>query len=214
MSVYLINISLLVGAILSWGIMWPLIDARKGSWYSAELKESSLHGLQGYRIFIAIAMILGDGLYNFFKVLGCTLYGLYRQLLGRDLGTDVLPSSGRSSPVITPSLSYDDQRRTRLFLKDQIPARFAITGYVTIAIISTATLQHIFPQLKWYYAVVIDITAPPLAFCNAYGTGLTDWSLGSTYGKLAIFTISAWAGASHGGFSSMWSHAELCIHNI
>ena len=38
-----------------------------------------------------------------------------------------------------------------------------------------------------------------MAFCNAYGCGLTDWSLASTYGKLAIFTIGAWAGAAHGG---------------
>ncbi|KAB1211111.1 putative metal-nicotianamine transporter YSL7 [Morella rubra] len=195
---HLINVSLLVGAILSWGIMWPLIDARKGSWYPAELSQSSLHGLQGYRVFIAIAMILGDGLYNFFKVLGLTLFGLYRQLLSKDAGT-VLPSSGRSSTVIPPSLSYDDRRRTQLFLKDEIPTWFAITGYVTIAIISTATLPHMFPQLKWYYVVVMYIIAPLLAFCNAYGTGLTDWSLVSTYGKLAIFTIGAWAGASHGG---------------
>lgn len=49
------------------------------------------------------------------------------------------------------------------------------------------------------YILVIYIFAPPLAFCNAYGCGLTDWSLASTYGKLAIFTIGAWAGASHGG---------------
>ncbi|KAB1211118.1 putative metal-nicotianamine transporter YSL7 [Morella rubra] len=173
-------------------------QAKQPTWPARLQGNSSFH-VQKPKIFIAIAMILGDGLYNFFKVLGCTLFGLYRQLLSRDLGTDVLPSSGRSSPVITPSLSYDDQRRTRLFLKDQIPTWFAITGYVTIAIISTATLPHIFPQLKWYYAVVIYIIAPPLAFCNAYGTGLTDWSLGSTYGKLAIFTIGAWAGASHGG---------------
>jgi hypothetical protein len=47
---YLINISLLVGAILSWGVMWPLIDAKKGSWFSADLKSSSLHGLQGYKV--------------------------------------------------------------------------------------------------------------------------------------------------------------------
>lgn len=47
---YIINISLLVGGILSWGVMWPLIDARKGDWYSAELKSSSLHGLQGYKV--------------------------------------------------------------------------------------------------------------------------------------------------------------------
>ncbi|KAG6659102.1 hypothetical protein CIPAW_03G009700 [Carya illinoinensis] len=195
---YLINISLLIGAILSWGIMWPLIDAKKGSWYPAELSSSSLHGLQGYRVFIAIAMILGDGLYNFFKVLGHTLFGLYHQLQNKDSGS-VLSVSDRSSPVIPPSLSYDDQRRAQLFLKDQIPTWFAIAGYVTIAIISAATLPHIFPQLKWYYIVVIYITAPTLAFCNAYGCGLTDWSLASTYGKLAIFTIGAWAGASHGG---------------
>ncbi|KAK6148563.1 hypothetical protein DH2020_019475 [Rehmannia glutinosa] len=28
-----------------------------------------------------------------------------------------------------------------------------------------------------------------LAFCNAFGCGLTDWSLASAYGKLAIFTM-------------------------
>ncbi|KAL2499116.1 putative metal-nicotianamine transporter YSL7 [Abeliophyllum distichum] len=194
---YLINISLLVGAILSWGIMWPLIEDRKGDWYSAEYKSSSLHGLQGYRVFIAIAMILGDGLYNFFKVLGHTAFGLYHQIHDKNSRL-VLPVGGRSSSPLD-SLSYDDQRRTQLFLKDQIPIWLAIVGYITIAIISAATLPHIFPPLKWYYIVVIYIFAPTLAFCNAYGCGLTDWSLASTYGKLAIFVIGAWAGSSHGG---------------
>lgn len=195
---YLINVSLLVGAILSWGIMWPLINDRKGHWYSAEYSPSSLHGLQGYKVFIAIAMILGDGLYNFFKVLTRTLSGLYLQLRNKNTGP-VLPVDGQSSPSTTPSLSYDDQRRTQLFLKDQIPTWVAIIGYLTIALISTITLPHIFHPLKWYYIVVIYIFAPTLAFCNAYGCGLTDWSLASTYGKLAIFVIGAWAGASHGG---------------
>lgn len=143
-------------------------------------------------------MILGDGLYNFLKVLSRTLLGLYKQLRKKDSGV-VIPLAGNSSLQSTPSQSYDDQIRTQLFLKDQIPLWLAIAGYVTIAIISAATLPHIFHQLKWYYIVVIYIIAPPLAFCNAYGCGLTDWSLASTYGKLAIFTIGAWAGASHGG---------------
>ncbi|GAV59900.1 OPT domain-containing protein [Cephalotus follicularis] len=195
---YLINISMLVGAVLSWGIMWPLIDARKGDWFPADLSPSSLHGLQGYRVFIAIAMILGDGLYNFFKVLGRTLFGLYHQVFKKDSHT-ILPVGNSSSHVNPPSLSYDDHRRTHLFLKDQIPKWFAFAGYITIAIISAATVPHIFHQLKWYYIVVIYIIAPTLAFCNAYGCGLTDWSLASTYGKLAIFTIGGWAGANHGG---------------
>jgi OPT family oligopeptide transporter len=191
---YIINISLLLGGILSWGLMWPLIEDKKGDWYSQSLPLTDLHSLQGYRIFIAIAMILGDGLYNFIKVLGRTLAGLYYQLQGRQ-ARSTLPvvESPESSKV-----SYDDQIRTHLFLKDQIPTWFAVAGYVLIAAISTATLPHIFPQLKWYYIVVLYIFAPTLAFCNAYGSGLTDWSLASTYGKLAIFTIGAWAG-THGG---------------
>ncbi|KAL7231135.1 hypothetical protein ACSBR2_009411 [Camellia fascicularis] len=196
---HLINVSLLLGAILSWGIMWPLIYNQRGHWWQpADLSQSSLHGLQGYRVFIGIAMILGDGLYNFIKVLGITLFGLYRQLYVKDQGS-VLPVVGGVNPPKKPTVSYDDQRRTQLFLKDEIPACFAVVGYVGIAIISTAVLPHIFHQLKWYYIVVIYVFAPTLAFCNAYGCGLTDWSLASTYGKLAIFTIGAWAGSSHGG---------------
>ncbi|PIN15675.1 hypothetical protein CDL12_11685 [Handroanthus impetiginosus] len=194
---YLINVSLLLGAILSWGIMWPLIQNQKGHWYPANLSSSSLHGLQGYKVFIAIAMILGDGLYNFFKVLGHTLFGLYHQVRDKNAGL-VLPV-GVQSPPSPKATSYDDERRTQLFLKDQIPTWVAIVGYVTIGIISAATLPHIFRPLKWHYVVVIYIFAPVLAFCNAYGCGLTDWSLASTYGKLAIFVIGAWAGAAHGG---------------
>ncbi|KAF8398727.1 hypothetical protein HHK36_014585 [Tetracentron sinense] len=194
---YIINISLLVGAILSWGIMWPLIEKKEGDWYPAGLGPSNLHGIQGYRVFIAIAMILGDGLYNFFKVLGRTIFGLYQQFCNKD-NRDVLPLANSPSPV-TPSISFNDQRRTKLFLEDRIPTWFAVGGYVAIAAISAATLPHIFSQLKWYYVLVIYVFAPALAFCNAYGCGLTDWSLASTYGKLAIFTIGAWAGAAHGG---------------
>ncbi|KAG6742270.1 hypothetical protein POTOM_055560 [Populus tomentosa] len=119
------------------------------------------------------------------------------QICGRD-ATGALPIADSSSPK-TSRISYDEQRRTQIFLKDQIPTWFAVAGYVTIAAFSTTAVPHIFPELKWYYILVIYIFAPALAFCNAYGCGLTDWSLASTYGTLAIFVIGAWAGASHGG---------------
>uniref|UniRef100_A0A2N9HCR9 Metal-nicotianamine transporter YSL7 n=1 Tax=Fagus sylvatica TaxID=28930 RepID=A0A2N9HCR9_FAGSY len=147
-------------------------------------------------VFIAIAMILGDGLYNFLKVLSRTLFGLYHQLWNKDVSSD-LPVADHSSQV-SSQVSYDDKHRTQLFLKDKIPSWFAIGGYVAIAAVSVATLPHIFHELKWYYILVMYIFAPALAFCNAYGAGLTDWSLASTYGNLAIFIIGAWAGP-HGG---------------
>ncbi|XP_043695677.1 probable metal-nicotianamine transporter YSL7 [Telopea speciosissima] len=187
---YIINISVLIGGIIAWGIMWPLIETKKGDWYPASLKETSLHGLQGYRVFISIALILGDGLYHFVKVLSITVINFSKA--SKDKKDEGLSISD-------PSLSYDDERRTKLFLKDQIPTWFAVGGYVLIAIISIIVLPFIFHPLKWYFILIIYIFAPVLAFCNSYGCGLTDWSLASTYGKLAIFTIGAWAGASHGG---------------
>jgi OPT family oligopeptide transporter len=140
-------------------------------------------------------MILGDGLYNFVKVLGRTLFGLYNQFVTKE---SIAPPHDPNGSL-PPTLSFDDKRRTEFFLKEQIPPWFAVAGYVIIAIISIVTIPHIFHQLKWYHIVCIYMIAPALAFCNAYGCGLTDWSLASTYGKLAIFTIGAWAGASNGG---------------
>lgn len=142
-------------------------------------------------------MILGDGLYNFFKVLGRTLLGLYFHLRDKNIRHVIL--DGDNNSRIAASLSYDDTKRTRFFLKDELPSWIAFAGYITIAVISSATIPLIFHQLKWYYIVVLYIFAPALGFCNAYGCGLTNWSMAATYGKLAIFVVGAWAGAAHGG---------------
>ena len=47
---HIINISLLVGGILSWDLMWPLIEDRKGDWYPADLSSGSFSGLEGYKV--------------------------------------------------------------------------------------------------------------------------------------------------------------------
>ncbi|RCV34611.1 hypothetical protein SETIT_7G172900v2 [Setaria italica] len=195
---YIVNVSLLLGGIISWGVMWPLISTKKGSWYSESLPDSSLHGLNGYKVFITIAVILGDGLYNFLKVFirsVCAIISVYK-----NKNANTLPVSDDGTPIPTiETESFDDKRRVELFLKDQIPKVVALGGYVVLAAITIGCLPLIIPQLKWYHILAAYILAPILAFCNAYGCGLTDWSLASTYGKLAIFIIGAWAGASHGG---------------
>ncbi|KAJ8511251.1 hypothetical protein OPV22_001685 [Ensete ventricosum] len=194
---YIVNVSLLLGAILSWGLMWPLINNQKGHWYSADLPSSSLHSLQGYRVFLAVALILGDGLYNILKVPHRTIYSFVSA--SRKGPTSSLPISDGGRAVTSPAASFDDKRRTEVFVKDQIPKWVAYVGYNAIAIVSIVTIPHLFPPLKWYQILVAYVVAPLLAFCNAYGCGLTDWNLASAYGKLAIFVFGAWAGAHHGG---------------
>ncbi|KAH6771705.1 YELLOW STRIPE like 7 [Perilla frutescens var. frutescens] len=197
---HIVNVSALVGGILSWGILWPFIENKKGDRYPAALPSNSLKGMRGYQLFISMAIILGDGAYNYFKVVLLTL-SRYKAKRGE-------------TESCSPS-SYDEQKRTRLFLKNRIPTWLAVAGYASIAAITSVTLPHIlqhlrwymlfgtlpriFHQLKWYYIIVLYMFAPTLALCNAFGCGLTDWSLASSYGKLAIFGIAAWAGASHGG---------------
>ncbi|KQJ92906.1 hypothetical protein BRADI_3g01520v3 [Brachypodium distachyon] len=198
---YIINFSLLIGSIISWGIMWPYIESKKGLWYDEKLPKSSLHGLNGYQVFISIAMIVGDGLFNFFSILLRTSYDMYLKRTGRSKASP-MPFAGAGVAINATerqALSFDDRRRTQIFLKEQIPTSVAAGAYMLLAGISVVAMPHIFRQLKPKHVVWAYVAAPIFAFCNAYGTGLTDWSLSSSYGKLAIFIFGANIGAKDGG---------------
>ncbi|KAK4800139.1 hypothetical protein SAY86_025504 [Trapa natans] len=54
---HLVNLSLLLGAVLSWGIMWPLIKGLKGEWFPQTLPESSMKSLNGYKVKTIMASI-------------------------------------------------------------------------------------------------------------------------------------------------------------
>ena len=130
---YLVNASVLLGGVVSWGIMWPLIEQKKGDWYPANLKPSSLRGIVGYRVFVSIALILGDGLYNFLKVMTKTVSALVVQVR-RMMSEPTLPISDMAFQ--TADDTFDDKRRTELFLKDQIPNTLALGAYAVIAVVS------------------------------------------------------------------------------
>ncbi|KAI3784624.1 hypothetical protein L1987_43726 [Smallanthus sonchifolius] len=191
---HIVNCSVLFGAIISWGLLWPFIATRAGDWYPADLGSNDFKGLYGYKVFVAIALILGDGLYNLVKIIAISIKA-------------VLNNSTRQQdlPVIKEILDYEasksqqeQQKRDEVFLKDRIPTWFAASGYVGLAAISTATVPLIFPPLKWYLVLCSYIIAPALAFCNSYGCGLTDWSLGSAYAKIGLFIISSLVGSNGG----------------
>ncbi|XVF51226.1 hypothetical protein PTKIN_Ptkin04bG0167500 [Pterospermum kingtungense] len=84
---HLVNLSLLFGAVLSYGIMWPLINRLKGDWFFEDLQESSMKSLYGYKVFVSVAMILSDGLYNFLKILCFTLINIHGRLKNKSQNT-------------------------------------------------------------------------------------------------------------------------------
>lgn len=186
---YLVNLSLLFGAVLSWGLMWPLMRHKKGNWYPATLSQSSMKGLNGYKVFISIALILGDGLYNFVKILLFTGTSIIKRLNNR--GSNAISDENKNQAM-------GDLQRNEVFIREGIPIWLACTGYITFSIISIIVIPLMFPELKWYYVVVAYTLAPSLAFCNAYGAGLTDMNMAYNYGKVALFVLAALAGKDSG----------------
>uniref|UniRef100_A0A6V7QTP8 Uncharacterized protein n=1 Tax=Ananas comosus var. bracteatus TaxID=296719 RepID=A0A6V7QTP8_ANACO len=185
---HLVNLSLLFGAILSWGMMWPLISDLKGDWYPASLPESSMRSLQGYKVFISIALILGDGLYNFLKILAFTA----RNIHARPRRNNLKKVADEDTEAL------DDTQLNELFTRESIPIWLAYSGYTLFTVVSTIAIPFMFPELKWYYVIIAYMLAPALGFCNAYGAGLTDMNMAYNYGKVALFIIAALAGKDSG----------------
>ncbi|XP_061346968.1 metal-nicotianamine transporter YSL1-like isoform X3 [Gastrolobium bilobum] len=182
---HLVNLSLLLGAVLSFGLMFPLIDRRKGHWFPDNLEESNMRGLYGYKVFLSIALILGDGIYNFTKI----LVSIVLSVLERTR------SKNHKNAATNPA---GDLKHSETFLKENIPMGIGLAGYVVFTVISIIIIPQMFPQLKWYYVVVAYIFAPSLAFCNAYGAGLTDINMAYNYGKVALFVLAAITGKENG----------------
>ncbi|XP_042389900.1 probable metal-nicotianamine transporter YSL9 [Zingiber officinale] len=182
---HIVNLSLMLGAVLSWGIMWPLISELRGDWFSASIPQSSMRSLQGYKVFISIALILGDGLYNFLKILAFTARSVH----------------ARASLRIKQdqeNMVMDDLQRNEVFNRGTIPVWLAYTGYAIFALVSAVAIPIMFREVRWYYVVIAYILAPALGFCNAYGAGLTDMNMAYNYGKVSLFILAAWAGKDTG----------------
>ncbi|XP_052195441.1 probable metal-nicotianamine transporter YSL6 isoform X2 [Diospyros lotus] len=191
---HVVNCSVLLGAIISWGILWPFISKHAGDWYPADLGSNDFKGLYGYKVFIAISLILGDGLYNLIKIIAITA----REMCNNRTKQKNLPVIHEVSDDENSKLLMEQRKQDEIFLKDSIPSWLAVSGYVGLAAMSIVTIPNIFPSLKWYLVLCSYVIAPALAFCNSYGTGLTDWNLSSTYGKIGLFIIASLVGRDGG----------------
>ncbi|RVW14898.1 Metal-nicotianamine transporter YSL1 [Vitis vinifera] len=187
---HLVNLSLLLGAVLSWGLMWPLIGSLKGEWFPRNLPDSSMKSLNGYKVFISVSLILGDGLYNFVKVLYFSITSIYGRLKRQRQNLKI------DGDEQTKTL--DDLKQDEVFIRESIPLWMAVTGYIIFAVLSIIVIPLMFPQIKWYFVLVAYVIAPSLAFCNAYGAGLTDINMAYNYGKVALFMLAALSGKENG----------------
>ncbi|KAI7736977.1 hypothetical protein M8C21_027253 [Ambrosia artemisiifolia] len=132
---HIVNLSLLFGAVVSWGIMWPLIGTKKGDWFPTGLPESSMKSLNGYKAFISIALILGDGLYNFIKILCITFMSVHGRFKTKNL-----------NPVIEKKVSEEEQKMNENFIRETIPMSVGGIGYILFAIIAVIAIPYMFHE--------------------------------------------------------------------
>ncbi|KAM0840399.1 hypothetical protein ACQ4PT_059686 [Festuca glaucescens] len=150
---HVINLALLFGGIVSWGLVYPFLETKHGEWYHTE-SPSSLQGMNGYKE----------------------------------------ENDSRLSSYMKrhPSLNYDECKRVEVFLQNKIPLTISVGGYIASATVSIVVIPWLFNQIKFYHVATLYIITPVIAFANTYANGLTDWSVGYTYGKFTIFVVAAW----------------------
>jgi OPT family oligopeptide transporter len=207
---------MLAGSLISWGLIWPYIETKAGDWYPKGLDNDNISGINGYRVFIGISMILADGLLHMLSILIRTLYTVSKQ---EDNPQPMQNAGGQPFQCLNDILdrtthSFDDRRRMQVFLRDRIPSMAPIMGYVFMSVISTVVIPHLYTQLRYHHVAFAYIIAPLFAFCNAYGNGITDLNIATTYGKIAMLIFSSWVGLKDGGVVAGLTACAIIASNV
>lgn len=215
LSPYKITVSMLAGSLVAWGLLWPYIERKEGSWYPAGLGEYSLSGINAYRTFIGISMVLADGLFHLLCILLRTLHAMYAARRQRRQPFRCI-SSGcvDDSRPIPAARSFDDRRRAQVFIRDRVSAPAAALGYVALAAVSVGVIPRLYPQLRHVHVAAAYLAAPAFAFSNTYGNGLTDMHVAAMYGKIAILVFGAWAGLANGGVVTGLAACGLLVSTV
>ncbi|EAY97268.1 hypothetical protein OsI_19187 [Oryza sativa Indica Group] len=186
MCPHIVNFGLLFGAIISWGFLYPYLETKHGEWYQTD-SPSNLDGLNGYKVFISVTLIVTDGLINFLILVTSAAINFYH------IRQQQQQTSGLASYISkNPSMNYDERKRIEMFLSSKIPMFVPVAAYVAWTAISMVAMPAMFDQIKYYHVGVLYLAIPVVGFCNTYATGLTDWSVSNTYAKFSPFIFAAW----------------------
>ncbi|KAF8659495.1 hypothetical protein HU200_058437 [Digitaria exilis] len=181
---HVVNFGLLFGGILSGLIIFPFLETKRGQWYTTE-SPSTLNGINGYKVFIGLTMVVTEGIFNFITLTTAMLIDFYKKRQEKDTGVT-------KYILKHPSLNYDDRKRLEVFFGTRIPVLGGAVAYIVCAIICSVITSWIFHEIQFHHLALLHIVLPFVTFSNTYGTGLTDWSVAPTYSKFALFIVAAW----------------------
>ncbi|KAL6843721.1 hypothetical protein ACP4OV_026292 [Aristida adscensionis] len=215
LSPYKITISMLVGSLVSWGLIWPIITINEGSWFPQGLGDLNLRGIQAYQVFMGISIILAECLFHLLSILLRALYIVYNQRLTQQQRQQVvLPFHCLGIDCWPPTPCFDDQRRKQVFLHDRVSKPTAIVGYVALSVMSTIVIPQLYPQLRYHHVALAYFVVPMVTFCNAYSANITDMNIATTYGRIAMLVFGSWVGFEHGGVIAALAACGIIVSSI
>ncbi|KAL6658391.1 hypothetical protein ACP70R_003977 [Stipagrostis hirtigluma subsp. patula] len=206
------TISMLAGSLVSWGIIWPYIDAKKGSWYpEVATNNYNLSGLYAYRVFIGISMILADSIFHLLQ----TLYAMYNQRQTQQQREQAaLPFHPLAFNHWTTMQCFDEWRREQVFLCDRIFNLPIVIGYIVLSAISIVAIPQLYPQLSCHHVAFVYLILPVFAFCNTYTGGISDLNMATTYVKVTMLIIGSWVGLDQGGVIAVLAAGSIILSSI
>lgn len=186
-----VNYSILLGAVLAYGVFTPyLVQVRSGDceawiggsdeacpyWFDDEAAPSVYVGSFGYIVFTGLGIMLADGCYSI-----CELV----RMLAHEATSKATRPAGPEPSAATKALD-------RLFLDDRaLPAWTSPMGYLAFGAGCVAIMQLAF-QVQWYQTVTAIAIIPVFAVAIMQAVGLADWNMCASFGKLLMFAFGAW----------------------
>eukprot|EP00516_Mucochytrium_quahogii_P004410 CAMPEP_0203753208 /NCGR_PEP_ID=MMETSP0098-20131031/7007_1 /ASSEMBLY_ACC=CAM_ASM_000208 /TAXON_ID=96639 /ORGANISM=" , Strain NY0313808BC1" /LENGTH=720 /DNA_ID=CAMNT_0050643701 /DNA_START=60 /DNA_END=2219 /DNA_ORIENTATION=+ len=188
------SFSIVFGAILSYGIVYPTIWAKGGTaeeaaagtaWFDQDAYDMA--GFYGYKVMFCMMILLADGLF----ALGLMSYvGVSSFLASRKKSNEVEAETS----INETEMEREHRINIRCFTEDFIDNRWIGAAYVLVTIAGCIGLPLLL-GIEWYMIMMSFLLTPVFALIGNYIAGLTDWNVTSNFAKAAVILFGAW-GAS------------------
>ncbi|KAF6266546.1 OPT oligopeptide transporter protein-domain-containing protein [Scenedesmus sp. NREL 46B-D3] len=188
--------SMLLGGLLSWGLLWPLLSRMEGQWFAARLGPWDIRGAYGYYLTVAMALLLSDAAYHMVKgVVGVASAWMVEAL--RIMDTDTLSDA---SSLQFSMAAMERALRQHIFMSDGMRGWVGVLGFTVLAAAAAFALPALAAagRLQVYHVLIAGVLAAVAGLANARGAGVTDLNMADAYAKVGMLVFAAWAGQGAG----------------
>eukprot|EP00122_Pirum_gemmata_P017719 Pgem_evm1s16602 len=196
MTPRVVNFSTLVGSILFFGILLPIIFSfgaevnaptdpiPDGYWFTRCKGINYYSEMGGYGVFFMICCVLGNGLYVVVDMTKVTIMSIIERKNEKKESTNT--EDDRSIEEIR-----EEHLRIKIMEESTINKYFIGSVFIGTIALGLVAIPFLFP-IKWYMVLIAYIIFPLISVMNVYLFGLTDQAITFLLAKGLIFMVGSW----------------------